>query len=419
MENYVDMLNHLIKQKRVKKKEPNTIERKQFIHAWTDMLYKEGYTAAEEYLYDGFIYCGASPLKDYIKSSNDCVESLNAIFRGKKYGENCAITVSILFHLLALLLSEKNINLRLVGILMHRIPAALMNKERKIYGQADRALKKYFLDELHCDKMPSIESLVAVGENKYSIREFGIIINEIIAKMQYEGYSQKTVRNIEFLKDWIKEINEDIEGNNDSDLKCKEDKITDKTQVENNMPNELPVGEQVMNSENKSDLKRNEQAIELDKYKKEIIALKEELNKVITIKDSQKDTIQRMQSKLLGQNEKISNLNDVISEKDFKIFELNEKCSEHVQMIEGLEYTLSQKENELNERAQMMEALSRDRAKQSDESLNRLASKLKVEYRDFKDAVDIPMDSDLGENMREQLRNVFDILIKSGVTIND
>ena len=73
---------------------------------------------------------------------------------------------------------------------------------------------------------------------------------------------------------------------------------------------------------------------------------------------------------------------------------------------------------ELQERMKMMEALSRDRAKQSDEAIHRLSSKLKVEYRDFMDAIDIPMDSDLGENMREQLKNVFSVLIKAGITMS-
>ena len=66
----------------------------------------------------------------------------------------------------------------------------------------------------------------------------------------------------------------------------------------------------------------------------------------------------------------------------------------------------------------MIEALSRDRAKQSDEQLHRLASTLKVEYRDFKDAETLTMDCDLGENIREQLKNVFSILIKAGIKLD-
>jgi hypothetical protein len=76
------------------------------------------------------------------------------------------------------------------------------------------------------------------------------------------------------------------------------------------------------------------------------------------------------------------------------------------------------KDQEISQRTQMIEALSRDRAKQSDEQMHRLASKLKVEYRDFRDAETLEMDCDLGENMREQLKNVFSILTKAGITLD-
>ncbi len=65
----------------------------------------------------------------------------------------------------------------------------------------------------------------------------------------------------------------------------------------------------------------------------------------------------------------------------------------------------------------MSEVLSRDRSRQADESLQRIASKIKVEYRDFMDAVDTPMTVDLGENLRLQLMSIFEILEKGGMKI--
>lgn len=65
----------------------------------------------------------------------------------------------------------------------------------------------------------------------------------------------------------------------------------------------------------------------------------------------------------------------------------------------------------------MIDVLSRDRSKQADETIQRLASRIRVEYRDFADALDIPMSCDLGENLRLQLKNIFDILEKGGMKI--
>lgn len=51
------------------------------------------------------------------------------------------------------------------------------------------------------------------------------------------------------------------------------------------------------------------------------------------------------------------------------------------------------------------------------EQLNKIAAQLKAEYRDFKDAQDMEMDVNLGENFRIQLESVFKILIKAGVNL--
>lgn len=72
---------------------------------------------------------------------------------------------------------------------------------------------------------------------------------------------------------------------------------------------------------------------------------------------------------------------------------------------------------EISERVKMADVLSRDRSKQADETLQRLASKIRVEYRDFVDALDVPMSCDLGENLRLQLQSIFDILEKGGMKI--
>ena len=78
---------------------------------------------------------------------------------------------------------------------------------------------------------------------------------------------------------------------------------------------------------------------------------------------------------------------------------------------------IAEKDAEISERIKMADVLSRDRSKQADETLQRLASKIKVEYRDFTDALDVPMSCDLGENLRLQLQSIFDILEKGGMKI--
>ena len=97
---------------------------------------------------------------------------------------------------------------------------------------------------------------------------------------------------------------------------------------------------------------------------------------------------------------------------------MNFQIRELEKHVEEMKSEIAEKETEIAQRTQMIEALSRDRTKQANEQANRLTSTLKVEYKDFKDAEGLEMNVDLGENMREQLRNIFAILMKAGITLD-
>ena len=62
-----------------------------------------------------------------------------------------------------------------------------------------------------------------------------------------------------------------------------------------------------------------------------------------------------------------------------------------------------------------LQAARKDAQATMRESLSRLAYKLRVEYDDFDTIRDVPMDAQLGENLREQLADVFAILKQSGI----
>lgn len=49
--------------------------------------------------------------------------------------------------------------------------------------------------------------------------------------------------------------------------------------------------------------------------------------------------------------------------------------------------------------------------------LNRIARMIKTEYQDFKSAENMEMSIDLGENMKIQLQNIFDIFEDEGIRL--
>lgn len=75
-------------------------------------------------------------------------------------------------------------------------------------------------------------------------------------------------------------------------------------------------------------------------------------------------------------------------------------------------------EKKIDSLEKMVNALSSDRDKKAMILANKIKSRLQIEYTDFMDAVDIPMTVELGENMREQLKNIFRALERLGINFN-
>ena len=82
--------------------------------------------------------------------------------------------------------------------------------------------------------------------------------------------------------------------------------------------------------------------------------------------------------------------------------------------IADLEGRVSILSADLSANRELVDMLGQDQAKQSDEAMRRVSRKLGIEYQDYKDALDVEMSVDLGENMRLQLGEVFKILKENG-----
>ena len=201
MENYTERLEYLVN---LKKKEPNKLERDEFENAWTKYVKQEGFTSdAERYLYTGLRFCSAKPFKEYMKTQ-DMMDCLNSLYSGKLFGDNCASTIQILFHLLAFSINEFSDRLDVIISLIKHIPSALMNKEGKVYGQADRVIKKYFLDELKTNaELPAFTLLIDNGLNAKTAMNFAKKLGTIINGMDSENFSRRCKENIAKTALWV------------------------------------------------------------------------------------------------------------------------------------------------------------------------------------------------------------------------
>ena len=99
--------------------------------------------------------------------------------------------------------------------------------------------------------------------------------------------------------------------------------------------------------------------------------------------DALTQALEGEQNKLQGANQQIADLQDTITELRKKLSAAEGDIIVLKQTVEQRNAVIAEKDAEIAERVKMAEVLCRDRSKQADELLQRLASKIRVEYRDF------------------------------------
>lgn len=370
---------------------------------------------------------------------------MQSFFAGKMYGTNAETTFRLLAHLFALVLNDKK-SVNLVPIIIMRFPHACFNKDKKRLGNIESILLNYFFAEL--DPNVRLVPLAEIGVKKpVYVVDFISAMKTALNKIDPSGLSKNKLSNMAKVNQWIEEYYQ-------STTKAEKPEAASSTEKVHADSVAKPVGDvtpiapeatapatdpHVVEVQPPVTAKKSavpeESAGVIPTVAEErpfdiayLIDLLSKAGKVATTVKTesaqQKIKIDALTQSLKDEQEKVHRANQRIANQQATIDELRKKLSD----IEGdvfalrqdvvqRETVIAEKDVEIAERVKMAEVLSRDRSKQADESLQRLASKIRVEYRDFVDALDVPMSCDLGENLRLQLQSIFDILEKGGMKI--
>ena len=427
----IQALNDLLSLKK-KKKEPNKLDRAQFSSEWTNLVDAEGFSSnAEYYLYNGFVFCGAKPLKDYMQKAGEPTSVLKKLYRGDLFKGNCASTSPILWHLFALYINESKQNLEVLISLIQEIPTAMKNKEGKVYGQADRCLKKYLFEELRPDiKFPQCQTLYEAGLKKNEAREFANVVNHIMGdkNIDYSTLKTKTKKNAIAVNEWIQSllvscvseaksitVKKEIQLKpNAQPLKGQLDtpKISDASQNTRKV-----LSQDTENAKKSATVTKDNQldSEKINQLNKELQDAKKALADVTAARDQAFTAQQEAQKKQQQLQSELSQRAEDLHLTEKKVSEQLQLLSAEKKKNEELEAALAQQKELAEKSMEMVEILRRDKEKQSDETVKRLASRLRTYYLDYKDAISLEMSIDLGENMRDQLGEVFKILQDAGI----
>lgn len=425
MEKYIEILDSLMKAKKEKKKKEPTIKEKEaFRSAWLSLVADAGLTgSAEQFLYEGFAFCGAEPFYAYLIQTEDQNATLAAMFSGKYYGIDSNVSFRLVAHLLALMLNS-NAPRNILAPIIKRLPGACVNKDKKRLGTAEKTFEKYFLAELH----PDVElcPLADIGTKPVFIKEFVTLVSSIMDGIENAGSAKGVVvKNIAKIRKWLADYDTSQSASTDTKAEqlipastivaAEKVKIVS---VADNPPEDRFQAPKVIVTQPEEEAPADMIAYLtelLGKAAKATAVVKSESTQQRVKIDALTQTLESEQSKLRGANQQIADLQDTITELRKKLSAAEGNIFVLRQAVEQRDAVIAEKNAEIAERVKMAEVLSRDRSKQADESLQRLASKIRVEYRDFVDALDVPMSCDLGENLRLQLQSIFDILEKGGM----
>lgn len=425
MEKYIEILDSLMKAKKgKKKKEPTIKEKEAFRSAWLSLVADAGLTgSAEQFLYEGFAFCGAEPFYAYLIQTEDQNATLAAMFSGKYYGIDSNVSFRLVAHLLALMLNN-NATRNILAPIIKRLPGACVNKDKKRLGTAEKTFEKYFLAELH----PDVElcPLADIGTKPVFIKEFVTLVSSIMDGIENAGSAKGVVvKNIAKIRKWLADYDTSQSASTDTKAEqlipastivaAEKVKIVS---VADNPPEDRVQAPKVIVTQPKE-----EASVDMIAYLTELLGKAAKATAVVKSESTQQrvkidaltQTLESEQSKLRGANQQIADLQDTITELRKKLSAAEGDIFVLRQTVEQRDAVIAEKNAEIAERVKMAEVLSRDRSKQADESLQRLASKIRVEYRDFVDALDVPISCDLGENLRLQLQSIFDILEKGGM----
>jgi len=376
-------------------------KRKAYTEEMTKLLKEESISENTQiYLKEGFSFEGSKCLALYFKSLSAVArkEELDKLLKSNLYYKNeRGIAFKINISLLAGAFKMFPDDIEVIKMLMMDLPNKALKKEGGISKEVQTTIEKYFLCEIFNDTklpnlaIPELQDRRLIGFKKLMMG--AITSNNMSANVKPSV--------IDKIRDWISEDfanaallqNDNNEGNIGKDSKA----------IIN--PNLMSVNDALH-------------------MKRKIEEMLESL--ILTLKQFNAINIELMQKndyirRLEDEKNKVSSENEVlkkhIGDDDKTIFALKGDVNNKNSEIVKLQMEISDLRSEIKKLNSVMTVYSADKSSAQSEQLNAIASKLKADYRDFKDAENMEMTVDLGENLRVQMASIFKILEKAGIII--
>lgn len=402
----MSILEQLLTSRKGNKKGPTRLETKQFIDAWVGCAKKNCVNdKLVKLLYDGFQFACGAPFYRYVFETRDR-DAYEALFSSKHTKENeRGIALMVAINLFALEIGGPILE-ESPRIVAHAIPPLSISREGKTFGNLNRSIHRILVAPLARKR---INENVTINE-----RDASAIFS--VLKDPLEEYAKNPKRRsiendaVIGLLAWLKK-QANPSSSVQSDTEGKSIQSSESSQLQAEADEEMQSADAGPQANTKNSSLDIGVVIEfLAQYRTEYELLVQTNDRLAKSNCDLESRATEAESRLENARQKC----DMLSK---QLASYSDRCVTLQQEVTSLTEEKKSIKEELTATQEMLLALDRRDSRQVDESAKRLASELRVEYRDYVDAADLPMDADLGENMREQLKNIFAILSNNGIEL--
>lgn len=391
-EELAEKVQGFIEEKKAKK-DPSKADGREFERLWLDLASEVGLNdLSMSLLCDGFRYCAARPLVAYCKQSPSSTIPYATLGTYSALRNNSAeimlrMTLSLFAHEVVDPTSAEQ-----VTWLMKKVPKVAFNKEGKVSGNITGYVRKLVVQEVAGNKIKAAVDTSALRQSdaaRFS-RLISPALNELEAKFKLSVPEQNAV---EALGKWISDLCGEREApipQGDNEGAPDKDCIPISQDAAKPMSKDSST-EDVSASQVIAFIQKQERRIELLGSARASSAA--EVSRIKAHRDSLKAQNEELQARLEKAQKSIASQADQIA---------------------ALEDRVSTLSADLSANRELVDMLGQDQTRQNDEAMRRISRKLGIEYQDYRDALDVEMSVDLGENMRLQLGEVFKILKENG-----
>lgn len=389
-----------------KKSDASNAMRREYLVQMERLFNEEGLSInAQKYLWEGLSFCGAQPLGDYLRTfpKEERFKVVQDFTRSSSFIDNDQATVfRLCTSLLGYFINHMPDNTDVIALLIKHFLSKYKKKDGSVFKKNISIIEKYFVSPYvwGCD-FPVWDTL---GLNANISIEFCEYMIKTLSDTNRK-YEQKISRIVSWLKSGLpQEETNRTHNKNTVDMKQETTQCYSETTTEDGHNNTESTA--VSASYESADIQA------LFKVAKHLEVCSQQVRIFATI-----------YRKLTSDNEKLETQYQEQQKKTKEVYaELTETRSE----LEELSLTLQKAEaenKELHEEISRLQSVisvySADKQSSMDSQLNAIASKLKHEYNEFMDAMDMEMTVEIGEILRDQLYRVFRALIKAGIDVEN